>query len=77
MAYPFFEDLLDRRARGIREPGGNPHWFIELLGGEEVSFQFYEPDPKTFRDDYYYNSRDNRLYAKGRSGPVYFWKSVP
>ncbi len=64
------------RSRGPREVGGNPHWFVELLGAKEVEFWYHEPDPNTFRDNHYYNSRLNKLYVKGKSGPVYFWKPL-
>lgn len=45
-------------------PSSNPHRFIELIGGREVKMLFFEPDPETFRDDFYYNSRRNVLYKK-------------
>ena len=44
--------------------GGNPLQFVELANGRVVPKLFYEPDPSSFRNEYYYNSRLNRLYRK-------------
>ena len=57
--------------------GYNPHRFIELLGGTAVLISNYEPDPLTFRDEYYYNSRTNQLFKLIRKDARYaYWKSV-
>lgn len=44
--------------------GGLPHTFIELFGGEIVPMLWHEPEPFSFRSDYYYNTQDNCLYVK-------------
>ena len=72
----FLADLFERRAKGTNEPGGNPHRFIELFKGMEVPVQFFEPDANSFRDDYYYNSRENKLKKKVKNGQLYAWKSI-
>lgn len=56
--------------------GGNPHQFIELYGGEIVECYFHEPDPQTYREDYYYNSRLNRLFKKVQTETVPYWKGI-
>lgn len=70
----FLEDLFDRR--GPSTMGGNPHRFVELFGGEIVSFSITEPDPQTFRGAYYYNTRQNRLFKKVTVGQAPFWKRI-
>lgn len=59
---PFLRDLT--RRRGQITVGGNPSRFIELAGGKEVPTSWFEPSAKTFRSDYYYNTRVNKLYKK-------------
>lgn len=61
----FLVDLATRR--GQPTVGGNPSRFIELAGGKEVPLQWYEPSAKTFRSEYYYNTRLNKLYKKSKS----------
>ncbi|MHA2065094.1 MAG: hypothetical protein ACXABY_12025, partial [Candidatus Thorarchaeota archaeon] len=56
--------------------GGNPHRFLELVGSKSVVESFYEPDPITFRDQFYYNARLNKLYKKINSQPSPVWKQV-
>lgn len=56
--------------------GGNPLNFVELKNGKMVTELFYEPDPETFRDQFYYNSRLNRLYKKLDVKPKKVWKLV-
>lgn len=71
-------DIHNRR--GDSTIGYNPHRFVELYGGEMVPISNYEPDPSTFRNLYYYNSRMNRLFKrieiKGDRVSAYYWKSV-
>ena len=60
-------DLMVRRqplAAGGSGGGGDAHRLIELYGGELVPCLHYEPDPLTFRSDYYYHSGLNVLYRK-------------
>ena len=72
-------DLYSRR--GKTTMGYNPHRFIELFGGEMVEVWSYEPDPRTFRGDYYYNARINQLFRKivvvGPDGAILaHWRSA-
>lgn len=60
MASQFLTDLFNRR--GKPSIGANPQRFIELAGGQEVFYNFFEPDANTWRDPYYYNTRLNVLY---------------
>jgi hypothetical protein len=76
----FVTDLLDRR-RPITN-GGNPHRFMELVGGQEILYQFYEPDANTTRELYYYNTRTNILYKRievtnpGTNRRYSIWKQI-
>lgn len=66
-------DILTRRGG----PGNNPHWFTELYHGNHVICMNYAPDPMTFRDEYYYNTRQNKLYKKFiKAEGHYTWKDV-
>jgi hypothetical protein len=56
-------DLFSRVGR--RTPGGNPHQFLEFfVGGTLVEVAEFEPDPATYRHEYYYNATTNRLYKR-------------
>jgi hypothetical protein len=59
----FETDLLARRANQPLS-GGNPNRFIELVGGSDILYQHYEPDPNTTRGKYYYNTRLNILFKR-------------
>jgi len=50
--------------RGKITPGGNPSRFMELMDAIEVLYQFWEPDPNTTRESYFYNTRTNKLYKR-------------
>jgi len=69
-------------ARRPKNLGYNCNRFIELVQGEAVDIQFWEPDPDTFRGDYYYNARLNVLYKKVRSSDpacepqVFYWQPL-
>jgi len=75
----FFEDLSHRR--GIFK-GGTPFdaRIVELNGGQMVHLTQFEPDPATFRDEYYYNTVRNVLYKKSQDTVDGFvvatWKKV-
>lgn len=68
-------DQLDRSGLG-----GNPYWFLELVGGQAMLYSMTPPDPMTARSPYYYNTRENNLYKKvstscgGESSK--YWKLV-
>lgn len=58
----FIADVLSRRMKpGV---GGNPHRMVEMHGGTMLYMSAFEPDPTTFRDEYYYNVAKNVLYRK-------------
>lgn len=58
-------DILAKREADKTYPsGGDPHRFVELFGGRIVPYLDNSPDPTTFRDNYYYNTRENNLYVK-------------
>lgn len=59
----FFDDLTIRRGNFV---GGQPFptSVVELNGGSTVHLSAFEPDPATFREDYYYNTKTNVLYKK-------------
>lgn len=56
------DDILRRRGR--REVGGLPHRWLELAGGNIVEMTAFEPDPRTFRHEYYYNVILNQLFRR-------------
>ena len=68
------EGILGRRSR-YSFPGFS-HNFIELFHGKPVELLIFEPDPNTYRDGFYYNSRENRLFKKMRAGNLLVWKDV-
>lgn len=55
-------DVLSRR--GPATVGGNPLNFLELYGAAMVEVTAFEPDPRTFRGEYYYNAVTDRLYRR-------------
>jgi len=63
------EDTLSQVVQKIKadntySSGGHPHTFVELYDGRVVQMLQDEPNVTTFREDYYYNARDNNLYVK-------------
>ncbi len=66
----FIEDLLQRR--GKKHIGSNSIRVIELMGGRVIEPTAFEPDPNTYRGEYYYNAITNTLYRKVivRTDPV-------
>jgi len=59
----FLTDLYARR--GTAKIAGNPVRFLERIAGATmVEVTAFEPDPTTYRHDYYYNAITNRLYKK-------------
>jgi hypothetical protein len=58
----FLADLYSRR--GNPSPGWNPVWFLELWGATIIEPTAFEPDPSTFRGEFYYNAVTNTLYRK-------------
>jgi len=52
-------------ARGVSSVGNNnTAWFMELRGASVIEPTAFEPDPATYRKDYYYNAKMNVLYKK-------------
>lgn len=60
------DSITDLLARRNVSSGGavSPHNAIEYFGGIMVPILPYEPDPVTFREQYYYNSTLNMLFTK-------------
>jgi len=58
----FLDDLIARR--GLRKGGFNNIRFVELDGGRIIEPTAFEPDPNTYRGEYYYNAVTNTLYRK-------------
>lgn len=69
------ETILFKRNR-FEIGGGNPQRYMELAGAAQVPMSFNEPDPRTFRSQFYYNTRMNRLYKKLNTKPWPVWKLV-
>lgn len=58
-----WEEIIEKRE--MHKIGGYfPHNFVELYGGHMVEALSYEPDPTTYRFEFYYNSELNILYRK-------------
>jgi len=73
----FIRDLAERRGvQTATEDNTIPLGFLKLFGANEVLVTFSEPDPATARSDWYYNSRENRLYKKLTLGSRMVWKNV-
>jgi len=76
----FLDDLYERR--GKRSVGNNNTvWFLELDGATVIEPTAFEPDPATYRGDYYYNARLNVLYKKiitrSEPGVIHaYWQKV-
>lgn len=55
-------DILGRRRPAGQ--GGTPLNFLELYGARMVEVTAFEPDPRTYRGEYYYNCSLNRLFRR-------------
>ncbi len=58
---------------------GNTVWFLELSGSRVIEPTAFEPDPITYRGEYYYNATRNTLYKKiiTRRRPIHaYWQKV-
>ena len=58
----FITDLFSRRLND--EIGGLGVRTVELYGGMVIEPTAFEPDPTTFRGEYYYNATSNALFKK-------------
>jgi hypothetical protein len=58
----FLVDLFSRRLND--EIGGLGVRTVELYGGMVIEPTAFEPDPTTYRDEYYYNAISNALFKK-------------
>lgn len=80
LIYPDGDMLFIPFTLGIRSEqpigGGNPTRYLELAGAKFVTESFYEPDPITFRDQFYYNVRINKLFKKINTKPAPVWKQI-
>jgi hypothetical protein len=80
MAYETLTEIFANRS--TPSPGYNPQRFVELIGAKEVATEFYEPDPETYRDKYYYNTATNQLFllitaTVPTTGKVIkYWKAI-
>ena len=71
-----FEEIMSRRPVAGNAHGLS-HNFITLFHGKPVELWFHEPDPTSFHDEYYYNSRENMLFKKLRTPDNrVVWKAV-
>ena len=68
----FIADILNRRNKVSL--GGNTVWFLEINGATVITPTPFEPDPNTYRQEYYYNSIENIMYKRARSSNQnYVW----
>ena len=75
----FLTDLFNHRPKSYQ--GHNAITLLsELYGGSTIQLQSYEPDPITFRSQYYYNTSLNILYkkiiSKSNNNVTAYWKKV-
>lgn len=70
------EEILVIRNRFHAGSGANAFRFIELMGAKLVNIEMNEPDPKSYRSNYYYNSSVNRLYTKITTTDGVVWKAI-
>jgi len=61
---------------GLHPNAKLPHRLRELYNAESIPKQWYEPDPRTFRSRFYYNSRLNKVYMKIATPVRSFWKQI-
>lgn len=76
----FLSELEQKRKHvGI---GYTPYNYLETYGATLVEILAFEPDPLTYRNDYYYNGAENVLYKRtitkriNGTPMVGYWKSV-
>ena len=74
----FFDDLMEIRNLfpvygGVQQ---FPLSLRKLYGVDSPLMQWYEPDPRTCRHNFYYNTRLNRLYMKITKPTRPFWKQI-
>lgn len=63
--FPVLEEIINKRmVEETHTQGGLPYSFTKLNGGKIVEMLCYEPDVSSFRDEYYYNTKENVLYKK-------------
>lgn len=72
----FLEDLINRRGKPTE--GYSSVWPIELVGGTIIEPTAFEPDPKTYRGEYYYNANANVLYKKiiSKNSTHAYWQKI-
>lgn len=71
----FLYDLQERRKS--RKIGRDPIWYLERYGANIIKPVAFEPNPDTYRGDFYYNSKENSLYRKAISiNKTYVWKKM-
>ncbi len=73
---PAEQAKLERQKRFAKNSIFNSLPFRRLAGVDEVPLWAYEPDPRTFRGKYYYNTRLNRLYQKITTTEIPYWKQI-
>lgn len=60
----FLIDLNNKRKMQTYGPGCSSIWELESHGATIIEPTAFEPDPNTYRHDYYYNAIVNTLYKK-------------
>ena len=72
----YIETIL--RIRNQRSQIGHTVWLQKPFGVKMVDVTAFEPDPNTFRDNYYYNAVHNTLYVKapGNKPGLKVWKTA-
>lgn len=63
--YPIIDEMIAKRyANSTYSSGTMPHTWIELYGGRMIQILPHHPEIKSFRDKYYYNSYENKLFER-------------
>ena len=71
-------DILNRRkAISGNTNQNNTFWWLEKHGASICEATQFEPDPNTYRHDYYFNTKDNALFRKlNLNGEKSVWKRL-
>ena len=52
-------------------------WQSEWYGGKVVEVLGYEPDPRYYRDEYYINATDGKIYKRTKfNKTLYVWQQL-
>ena len=72
----FLADLVNRR-KSPKTGKDTSAWLLEHHGARVIEPLAMEPNPNTYRYDYYYNSKENALYRRTPTiNKLFVWKRM-